>query len=65
MLCDLKIMQLGGIHRVQLADVFSTAPSPDHNRAAFTVNFCDRSSLKDEVAVGKDLCDFRHDSRGE
>ena len=65
MLCDLKVMQLGGIHRVQLADVFGTAPPPNHNRAAFAIDFSDRSGFENEVAVGKDLGDFRHDSCGK
>ena len=65
MLCDLKVMKLGGIHRIQLADVLSTATTPHHNRAAFAVDFGDRSGFKDEVAVGKNLGNLRHDSCGE
>ena len=65
MLCDLKIMQLGGIHRVQLADIFGSASSTDHNRASFAINFGDRSGFKDEVPVGENLGDLSHDSGRE
>ena len=65
MLCDLKVMQLGGIHGVQLADIFGTASSPNHNGASFAVDLGDRSGFEDEVAVGKDLRDLRHDSCGK
>ena len=65
MLCDFKVMQLGGIHRVQLAHVFGTAPSSNHNRAALAIDLGNRSGFENEVAIGKDLGDLRHDSCGE
>ena len=58
-------MQLGGIHRVQLAHVFGTAPPSNHNRAAFAIDLGNRSGFENEVAIGKDLGDFRHDSCGK
>ena len=44
MLCDFKVMQLGGIHRIQLADVFGTAPPSNHNARSPSTSVTDRAS---------------------
>ena len=61
---DFKVMQLGGIHRIQLAHVprHGTALEPHH---ASAIDLGNRSGFENEVAIGKDLGDFRHDSCGE
>ena len=44
MLCDFKVMQLGGIHRIQLAHVFGTAAPSNHNRGSPSTSVTDRAS---------------------